>query len=182
MSVTMSDNIEYEGKILEIDVESIKQKLAELGAELKGDFLQKRYVFDTIPFDKNRWIRLRTNGEKTTLAVKEITDDSIEGTKEWEVTVSDFDVTFELLKKIGVTPNRYEENKRIDYSLDDCSISIDSWPQIPTYLEVEGPNKEAVEKCATSLGLDISKLTGLNTKGVYKNYGINLEELKELKF
>jgi len=182
MTSSMGDNIEYEGKILEIDVDKVKKNLELAGAKFLGEFLQRRYVFDTIPYDQNKWIRLRTNGEKTTLAVKEISNDSIEGTHEWEVVVSDFNVTFEILKKIGVSPNRYEENKRVDYLLDSCSVSIDSWPEIPTYLEIEGENKEAVEACAKKLKLEVYELTGLNTKGVYKKYGIDLDKLKELKF
>ena len=60
-------NIEYEIRVLEVDKEKLIKRLEELGAQLIGDFDQKRYVFDTIPKQDSKWIRLRTNGKKTTL-------------------------------------------------------------------------------------------------------------------
>ena len=70
-----SDNmgqIEYEVRVLEIDKDEIQSKLRELNAVLIEDVFQKRYVYDFKPVLPNKWIRLRTNGEKTTLTYKNI--------------------------------------------------------------------------------------------------------------
>ena len=64
---------EYEVTILDID-NSFEDKLIKLGAKLVSNSTQKRYVYDVIPATPNKWIRLRTNGEKTTLTVKELKD------------------------------------------------------------------------------------------------------------
>lgn len=61
-------NTEYEIRVLEIDKEKLIKKLEELGAEFKGDNEQKRYVYDTIPKEDGKWIRLRTNGKRCFLA------------------------------------------------------------------------------------------------------------------
>ncbi len=97
----MSTNIEFEGKVLEINEKNILKKLGEQKAKFIGEYTQRRYVFNTIPFSEDRWVRLRSNGEKSTLAVKEIGDDSVSGTSEWEVEVSDFEETLEILKKLA---------------------------------------------------------------------------------
>ena len=43
------DNIEYEAKILEINVDNIVKKLQEVGAVEGKTYMFRRYVFDTIP-------------------------------------------------------------------------------------------------------------------------------------
>ena len=82
---------EFEAKILEIDVDKVISKLKSLGARKVGEKMQKRFVYDFTPKRKNSWIRLRTNGEKTTLTIKEIQNEKIDGTKEIEVSVDDFE-------------------------------------------------------------------------------------------
>lgn len=92
-------SIEIEGRIININPEETKNKLLELNAKPLGFYNFKRYTFDSIPKSNARWGRLRTDGKKTTLTVKEIVDDSLSGTNEWEVTVNDFDEALMILKK-----------------------------------------------------------------------------------
>jgi len=61
--------IEYEVRALEINKEEFIKKIEDLGAKKIGDFEQKRYVYDLVPYKSDcEWIRLRTNGKKATLA------------------------------------------------------------------------------------------------------------------
>ncbi len=175
-------NIEYEVKILEIDVEKIIKKLNYLNAEYIWEFLQKRLVYDFSPIDENKWIRLRQNWEKAYLTIKEITNDSISWTKELETEVSDFETTDKILNKLWYTHKAFQENKRISYILDWANIELDFWPLIPPYLEIEGKNEEHVISVLSKLGFDISDTTSINTKKVYSKYWINLDDIKELKF
>ena len=39
---------EYEVRVLEINVEEIKKKLEDVGAEFQWDLIQRRYVYDGI--------------------------------------------------------------------------------------------------------------------------------------
>ena len=173
---------EFEVKILEIDVDKIISKLDSLGAKKIGEKEQKRFVYDFTPIKENSWVRLRTNGQDTTLTIKEIQNDKIDGTKEIEISVDDFETTNIFLEKLGYIPKGYQENKRISYILNGVEIEIDFWPKIPAYLEVEGKSIEDVEKTIQLLGYELTQTTSINTKKVYKNYGIDLEEMKELKF
>lgn len=175
-------DVEYEGKILNIDVKRIQQKLASLKAKKVSDYNYKRYVFDVIPKNKNRWIRLRTDGKTTTLTVKEISSVSVDGTFEWEVSVSDFDKTLKILSKMGIEPRGYQENKREEYLLDSVAISIDQWSKLNPYLEIEGQDKESVYDALLKLGYDESDMNYENTKSLYKAIGIDIKNLKTLKF
>lgn len=174
---------EYEIRILEINKEEIIKKLEELGAIKKGKFKQKRYVYDLRPAEKGKWIRLRTNGEHTTLTYKDVVSNTIDGTKKVEFEVEDFHKANEFLKKIGFKNRSYQENERIQYILNDVEIDIDSWPMIPTYMEIEGKSKEEVLNMKKILDIDESKVTTLNCDDIYKQiYKIDISKIKELKF
>jgi adenylate cyclase class 2 len=176
-------NIEYEIRVLEVDKEKLIKRLEELGAQFIGDFDQKRYVFDTIPTVESKWIRLRTNGKNSTLTYKSVEKATIDGTQEIEVEVSDFEKTRELLEACGIKHRGYQENRRNQYILDDVEIDIDSWPMIPTYVEIEGKDEQSVMKMVDKLELDKSKLTALDVMSVYDQiYHIDMNKIKHLKF
>ena len=61
---------EYEVRVLDIDKEKIIKKLESLGAEKIADFDYRRRVYNFHPAVDNKWMRLRTDGKKTTLTIK----------------------------------------------------------------------------------------------------------------
>lgn len=175
---------ERELTVLNIDVEDFIKRLEELGAKKQGEFLQRRYVFDVKPINPNKWIRLRTNGQKTTLTIKEIKDrNSIEGTNELEIVVDDFDKTNEILNELGYQARNYQENYRRVYLFDNTEISIDSWPLIPTYAEIEGKTNEDVERVLELVNTKDYQVTTFDVESIYREiYGIDIMKEKELKF
>lgn len=94
---------------------------------------------------KNSWLRLRTIGETTKLTVKEINSAKIDGIKEAEVLVDDFDEMNTILNKIGLQAKNYQENQRQQFRYKDTEIDIDTWPLILTYLEIEGQNEDIIK-------------------------------------
>ena len=80
-------------------------------------------------------------------------------------------------------PRNYQENKRIQYTLDNVEIDIDTWPMIPTYLEIEGNSEEEVNNMVKKLGLSNLKITTLNCDDIYREfYNIDISKIEELKF
>lgn len=173
---------EYEARILEINVEELENKLQELGAKYVGEFNQQRYVYDVKPKQDGKWIRLRKANEEVTLTIKDIVNDGISGTKELEIRVDNFEDTNLLLEELGYTNKGYQENKRVRYILDNVEIDIDSWPLIPTYVEIEGKNEEEVKDIIKKLGYSEEEMVTINTKSIYKKYGYELDDIKELRF
>ena len=137
----------YEERVLEIDHEEKEKKLEALGAELQFSALQQRYVYDFNPAIESKWIRLRTNGSKTTLTIKDLNAKTIDGTKELEIEVDDFDKTNQILEELGYKHRGFQQNKRTQYKLDGVEIDLDRWPLIPEYLEIEGENEQAIYDC-----------------------------------
>lgn len=172
---------EFEVRVLEVDYETCKKKLEELGSEKIGSYYQRRYVYDFHPEVKGRWIRLRTDGEKTTLAIKDIRkNQKIGDVQELEFSVSDFDKASLFLEALGYPFRAYQENRRELYKLGEVEFAFDKWPFIPMYMEIEGPNQKSVEDALQQLG--ITEYTLLNTESIYKEvYGIDINQYKELK-
>lgn len=176
-------NIEYELRVLEIDEEEIISKLEKLGATKVGEWHQKRYVYDTNPKSTSEWYRLRTNGKITTLTYKNIEKNTIDGTKELEIEVSDFEKTNQLLQLMGYKHKAYQENKRIRYIFNGVEIDIDSWPLIPSYMEIEGKSEEEIMEALKILSIDQNKITTLNCSNIYKEfYNIDIDKIVELRF
>lgn len=178
----MSD-IEHEARILEIDPERVADLILDKGGRRSApDRLMRRYVYDIKPGDQSRWIRLRDTGSEVTLTVKEITDDGISGTRETEVTVSDFETTNALLGLLGYQPKGYQENRRESFTLDGARLEIDRWPLIPPYLEIEADTGEEVRRVAALLGFREDALIGENTIKIYRRYGLDLNQIPDLRF
>lgn len=175
--------IEYEARMLDVRVSDLISILEQKGARKIGCFHQKRFVYDFIPAQKGRWIRLRSNGMETTLTIKEIKSLQIDGTKELEVVVSDFDDTNAILSKLGYSPRTYQENFRIEYNLNGVNFDIDKWPMIPPYVEIEGNSEKDVLNAIESIGLKKTDFTTLDVDTIYsKRYGIELDKISILKF
>jgi adenylate cyclase, class 2 len=180
---------EFETKVTDINKDDIINKLEALGATKTQDVLQKRWVFDpTVRDNKPKiiwWLRLRQEGSKITLTKKSKTFDNAGvslHTEEVETEVSDFDATASILKSIKWEEMFYQENYRIEYIYKNISFSLDTWPQIPTYLEIESTSEVLVAK-----GLELLNLTGkdkgdLDVTSIYKEHGMRMHDFKELKF
>ncbi len=173
---------EYECRILDIEVEEIRKKLESIGAKKVKERSMRRYVYDIDPNRKGFWIRLRDNGEKITLTLKEKVSNEIDGTKEMEVTVDDFEKTNTILNRLGFIAKAYQENKRISFVYEDVEIEIDFWPKIPPYVEIEADSAEKVKKVVKLLGFRMPDTTYISIPEVYQKYGLDIHKFKQLKF
>ena len=181
---------EIEIKFLEIDSEALIKKLESLGAKRVFERLYRRRVFDYPDWrlDKDySWLRLRDEGDQITLAFKKQIKpgekgENDQGMHESEITVNSFEETSNILFKMGLIEKTYQENKRIRYTLNDIEFDIDSWPKIPTYLEIEANSWEKVEEATKLLGLNLEDKKIFSTKEVYKNYNIDLLDYQRVTF
>lgn len=178
-------NLEIEATFVEIDKAELRKKLKLLGAKLiRPEVLMCRIVFDTGP---DSFMRVRDEGNRIVMTYKCHHNDTITGTEEINVEVSDYDATIAILRASGLRPKADEDSYRESWELDDVEIDIDTWPWIPTYAEIEGKTSEAVKKIANKLGFDMRTAIIGSVDDVYKLYYdvtshyINYE-LSEIKF
>lgn len=174
--------VESEGRIPNINPEEVKAKLLAIGAKSLGFYNFRRYVFDPTIGAPRRWLRLRTDGNKTTLTFKEFSNNSFSGTKEWEIEVSDFETTLEILEKTGIKHRSYQENTRDEYEYHGAKLSIDHWPKLGYLLEIEVEKEEDIYDITNKLGFNSQDVISTNHAELYQNIGIDVNSCDVLKF
>jgi adenylate cyclase class 2 len=177
-------DIEYEAKFLEIDKDEMRERLKKAGAHLeRPEYSQKRIPL-YLPKEKNdkhSWLRVRDEGDKITLSLKTVDGEGIEGQKEICLEVDNFDNAVKLLEAIGCTIKSYQETKRELWKLDGADITIDTWPFLEPFIEIEASSEEAVKAAAAKLGFDYAKAVFGGVGKVYKmKYGIPPDEVNDL--
>jgi adenylate cyclase, class 2 len=172
--------IEYEATFCDVDKDDVRERLKKAGAKLvRPEYLQKRIPF-CLPGKqafKGEWIRVRDEGDKITLSLKRDEDGKhIESQKEICVEVDDFDKTVSLLESLGCKRKAYQETKRELWKLDGVEITIDEWPFLEPFVEVEGNSEESVKNVSRKLGFDYSGAQFGAVGRLYtKKYGVHLD-------
>jgi adenylate cyclase class 2 len=153
-------NIEYEATFPDIDKDTIREKLKAVGATLvRPEYMQKRVVFD-MPLGHEipgGWVRVRDEGDKITLSLKVVDGDKIENQKETCLTVDSFEEGVNLLLSLGCRKKSYQETKRELWMLDETEVTIDEWPFLHPFVEVEGKSEETVQAVSLKLGFDYAQ-------------------------
>lgn len=177
-------NLEIEATFININKDELRAKLKSLGANLlQPEMLMRRVVFDT---GKNSFARVRDEGNKIVMTYKCQHENSLLGTEEINVEVNDYDSAIAFLEAVGIKAKAAQETLREEWELDDVELDIDTWPWLPTYVEIEGPSAEAVETVAKKLGFDMKDAHYGSVDEIYKlYYDVTNEDINycpEIKF
>jgi adenylate cyclase class 2 len=162
---------EYEAKFLSIDVGELQAKLTALGAvQAFPRTLLTRKIFENDALQGGAWIRLRDEGTRCTLTLKRVTDSGgIDGTTEIETEVGDLAAMAEILSRLGLREVRYQENYREEWRWAEIAFDFDTWPGLPTFVEIEGPDEASVREAVGALGLDYSQARFGSVDEIYKS-------------
>jgi len=174
---------EIEAKFLNINKDEMRKRLKEKGAKLiRPEFLQKRVNFH-LPKEKqskDAWLRVRDEGDKITLSLKMITGEKIEDQKEISFIVEDFNKAVILLEAIGCERRVLQESKRELWQINDVDITIDEWPGLEPFVEIEGKSENEVRNIAQLLNFNYNDAVFGAVGKVYKmRYGISLDEMEQ---
>ncbi len=177
---------EIECRFLEIDKDALIKKLIALGAKDEGE----KMLTELILYDKDlKWIeehkfaRLRQVGDKVKLTYKEHQTHTIDGTYEVEIEVEDFKKAEIILEKTGLVPYRRQEKLRHTFHLNSVAFDIDTWPKIPTYVELEGNSEQELKDAAKLVGYDWNNVELHPARWVIENkYNIPVSKLRRFTF
>jgi adenylate cyclase class 2 len=135
----------------------LKERLSELGATLvKSECMMRRKHFDTPERRLHQiggWIRLRDEGDKITLAYKQLESHSLGDMKEVEIIVDNFQRCEIFLASTGFVFTSYQENQRESWLLNGVKIDIDTCPWLPPLVEVECLDEKKLWAVVAALGL-----------------------------
>lgn len=155
---------EIEAKWLHIDINKMREKLESVGAvcmHKERTMQRKNFDFPDHKLEKiGGWVRVRNEGDKITLSYKQLNERTVHGTKEVSVIVDDFDTTCIFLESIGLENYSYQETKRESWELNGAQIELDTWPWIPSFIEIEAPTEEVLKQ--TAILLDLSYIDALH--------------------
>lgn len=167
----MAEFEEVELRAYNQDLTRTREQLMRVGAVALSDgpVKQSRAVLDTIPSEPDRWIRVRSDGTKTTLAVKDRRAGAVDG--EAEVVVDDFDTTLEVLKRAGLpAPRSLQENFRETYELHGHEVTIDLWPRLGPIVEIEAPTEEEIRVLFAEIGVAPEDVTDMPIEQFYSEH------------
>lgn len=177
---------EIECRFLEIDKVSLVKKLVSLGAKDQGEIMLEETIFYDPEFkwrDEQRFVRLRKSGDQIKLTYKEHREHTVDGTYEIEFEVGDYKKAEIFLEKTGLVAFRHQQKKRHTLVLNGVVFDIDTWPLIPTYVELEGESETALKSAAAAVGFDWKDAEFHNARWVIENkYKIPVSTFKRFMF
>lgn len=164
------EHIETEVKFILCDVQSIRERIVELGVDVKGRVFETNIRFEDIDeslLRKKSLLRLRrdANTKLTYKSEPAIKDDQFKTFRELEVQVSDFTTMKLILEHLGFHQAQIYEKWRETFIFDDTILCIDTMP-FGDFLEIEG-KKEYIREIASKLGLQWGQRITLNYLAIF---------------
>ena len=172
-------DIEYEATYEKVNKDEIRGRLKKAGAVLlRPEFLQKRVVFN-LPGGheiNGAWLRVRDEGDKITMSLKVVDGDKINNQRETMIIVDDFKKTEAILQAIGCEKKSYQESKRELWILDNTEITIDEWPFLDPFVEVEGKSEATVKLVSEKIGFAYEQALFCAVDTLYnRKYGTDIK-------
>ena len=163
-------NTEFEATFIDVNIDDLRKKLIAMNAKLiRPETLMKRVIFYTPIRMKNSWLRVRDEGDRITMSLKQILgNNKIEEQKEIELKINNFDEGVNFLKALDAKQKAYHETKRESWEYRGVEIDFDTWPGLDTFIEIEGDSEEAVKGVVADLGLDFSQAIFGSADIIYK--------------
>lgn len=161
---------EIEVKFLDVNHDEIRDKLKALGGTSEQPMrLMRRVTIETPELaKKDAFVRVRDEGDRVTMTYKQFSELSVDGAKEIEITVSDFDKAIQLLGQAGLSYRSFQESKRETWKLGDVEIVLDEWPWLKPYIEIEGESETQLQDVASKLGFEWSRAVFGDVMAAYR--------------
>ena len=173
---------EREIVILDIERKEVIKRLKELTARHIGEYKFKRieFMLDGDIGSGHSWVRVRTDGKSATITLKETKGEGGFGAmEEYEVKTDNFADTVRIMSKIAKTKIIYFENWKRRHMLKQAYITIDKWPGIPAFVEIEAPSMKILKETYKRLGIKGKFFGTASIDRIYKNYGLNFRKVVE---
>jgi adenylate cyclase, class 2 len=155
---------ELEAKMQVADHDPVRARLREAGAERLGACMELNTFFDTADrslLAQDKGLRVRHTCDFVSGAEKHVVtykgpqqDGALKNREEVELIADDGKQAAQLLERLGYAPTLSFEKRRETWRLDDCLVELDELPQLGCFVEIEGPDEEAVLAVRETLELD----------------------------
>ncbi len=184
---------ELETRIIDIDVDFIRKRLKELGAEKVKEEYQINNIYD---FDDNRllnskgYARIRitdnriNNKEVVYMTTKKmLSQETFKVMEENETIVEDKEAANKIFTSLGLklkqSIKKYRESYRLKNSLVEIDINDKEFCPFP-YIEIETYSEKELEEILGLLGYTINDTTSKTIYEILEEKGLKLESGKGL--
>ena len=175
---------EIEATYLSVDKEDVRKKLGATGFALQTpEYMMRRKTFDfsRVAPGRNKWGRVRQEADRVTMTIKEVRGSGINDTYEVELVVNDFDTASDFFEACDIPAKAFQENMREVWERDGIEVTIDTWPGLNPFVEVEAETEEVVRKISEELSFNFDEAVFGSIDIVYeKELGISAATIIKL--
>ncbi len=175
--------LEKEIKILEIDVDKLCKKLDKLGAirTFEGVIHDVYYDFpdteENLKMENNkRMFRVRKKGEEHIYTIKRkrkyMRKEWVVAKDEHETPITNVESFSRVLEKYGMTKTREKIKHRISYAFKWAEFDIDTYDEIPAFLEIEEKSREHIDAWIKILKLEKKEVLLGGSRKIFAHYWI----------
>ena len=183
--------LEKEIKILDVDVQKLREKLEELWAKKTFEGFIHDIYYD-FPWEQNhkmeankRLFRVRKKWDIHMYTIKrkrnkksEWGEEGVKIADEWEREITDVESFTKVLEKYWMKQTREKKKYRISYALDGCEFDIDDYyiwdnkNKIPALLEIEAHSKQEILKWIKKLWLENHRQEKWGSRKLFEFYWV----------
>lgn len=128
-------------------------------------------------FSHGAYLRLRREGSKYELIFKQkiAVDSMVKSEVEISILIQkdEWDAVVRMLLDLGLKKIATQEKKRTSFRYLSFRYDIDTWPGVPTYLEVEAPSPQDVLEAIAILGFAHLDIVSMTAAEVFEKYGVS---------
>ena len=166
---------EFEAKCIVESVDDARQRCVRIGARLvHAERLLRRVVYDFSDGSldqRGAWVRVRDEGDSITMSYKQApVGSTVSDCFETELVIDSFDRGMRFCEDLGMVRKSSQETKRESWETGDAKFDIDTWPGIPTFMEVEAADEATVQRYVEALGFRWSDAIFGGVGAVYIRY------------
>lgn len=173
--------VELEAKFLDVDPVAVRASLEKAKFNcVQPRYLMRRVVFDIPGQDYHSWARVRDENGVITVSYKRTHDSArLDGTEEVQIVADDFDGACLLLQSLGMIRKSYQETWREVWLRDKSEVTIDEWPALAPFVEIEAPDEARLRAAATELNFDWKNAVFGAVGSVYEMMGISAAAINQ---
>jgi len=195
---------EIEIKLRLADPAGLRERLAVCGASPTGRVLETNTLFDT-PDEALRAadsaLRVRRTAPLQAAERLPRADQSggpasawltfkgprsgtgLRSREELETQVREADALLAILARLGLTERVIYEKRRETWRLEGCEVALDELPRLGTFVEIEGPDEQAVRELRSRLGLEHAEGLDVTYVELAVRHGVQRPDgVRELRF
>lgn len=171
----MNDYFEHEVKVLNVDVETLKNRLIDEGAKVvfSGNRIISTFDDDDYSYAK-RDILIRLTEEGSIKITVHINNTSVNRQIIKLHVMEDRDKSKDFLYALHLYERTRLNSYRTSFELGNVDFDIDQFPLIPPFLEIDTENlKCSLKTLLSTLGLETNQIVTCGTEEIFKMYGID---------